>query len=458
MFKINPIIIFTLNLLLMVLSWTFYKFPQGDEYLILFAIPLLFIVAPFVLKLSLTITLISMNFIFLVFYKIVGALNGIDVFVLTFLFSLVTAGGYLVKVLYVSFSSYYKRDVLSKRTDYNNIVLELEAIDRRGRKTENELSRISRLYEITKKLAPALKIEELMDALFEFLEENFKFTTAHLLAFDEEKFSQVMSKSVEKGEEEKDKVLNYEKLIKYMRDNNYDSVFMEKEIHGDILKAINVEDDTFMVFPLFIAGKLCAMLAIEGASNFSYKRFSILISQIALEFRKVQLYEEVERLSIIDGLTEVYLRRYLMDRLAEEVERAERLKLKFSIAMVDVDNFKECNDKHGHLVGDSVLKKIAERLKFSVREVDLIARYGGEEFCVVLPETTKKLAMTVAERLRKSIEEESIRAFDEELKITISVGVATYPEDGENVEIMIDKSDGALYKAKRKGKNMVCTT
>jgi len=338
--------------------------------------------------------------------------------------------------------------------------MELEAIDRRGRKIENELSRISRLYEITKKLAPTLKIEELMDALFGFLEENFKFQTAHLITFDGEKFSKAMSKSVkdEADKEEKEPVLDYDKLIKYMRENNNDSVFMEEESHKEILDSIKVNSDTFMVFPLFIGDELCAMLAIEGASNFSYKRFSILVSQIALEFRKVQLYEEVEKLSIIDGLTEVYLRRYLMDRLTEEVERAERLKLKFSIAMVDVDRFKECNDKYGHLVGDAVLKKIAERLKYSVREVDLIARYGGEEFCVVLPETTKKLAMTVAERLRKSIEEESIRAFDEELNITISVGVATYPEDGKDVETMVDKSDGALYKAKRKGRNMVCTT
>ena len=86
----------------------------------------------------------------------------------------------------------------------------------------------------------------------------------------------------------------------------------------------------------------------------------------------------------------------------------------------------------------------------------MIARYGGEEFCIALPETTKKLALTVAERLRRSIESEKIKAFDEEAKITVSVGIATYPEDGEDVESLIERADTALYKAKRKGRNTVC--
>ena len=211
-----------------------------------------------------------------------------------------------------------------------------------------------------------------------------------------------------------------------------------------------------MVFPMFVGDDLCAVLAIEGAARASYGRFRLLVSQIALEFKKVELYEQVQELSIVDGLTEVYLRRYLMGRLLEEVERAGRLGLTFSIAMIDVDHFKKCNDKYGHLVGDAVLKRIAGRLKETVREVDMIARYGGEEFCVVLPETTKKLAMTVAERLRKSVESKDIKAFDENIRATVSLGMATYPEDGTDVEELLEKADTALYKAKRKGRNIVC--
>ena len=146
-----------------------------------------------------------------------------------------------------------------------------------------------------------------------------------------------------------------------------------------------------------------------------------------------------------------------MTRLEEEVERAGRLKLRFSVAMIDVDHFKECNDTYGHLAGDTVLKKISERLKCSVREVDMVARYGGEEFCVVLPETTKKLAVSVAERLLRAVGSNDIDANGKKIKITVSVGVATYPKDGTDVASLIDKADTALYKAKRKGRNVVCS-
>ncbi len=242
-----------------------------------------------------------------------------------------------------------------------------------------------------------------------------------------------------------------------MREREYKSFFMDREEEGEIMDAMNVRADTFMVFPLFVMDKISAIIAIEGAPRPSYNRFRILMPQIALEFRKVELYEQVQELSIIDGLTEVYLRRYLMVRLEEEVDRARRLGLTFSVGMVDVDHFKQCNDKFGHLVGDAVLKKIAERLKGSVREVDMIARYGGEEFCIVLPETSKDLAMVVAERLRRSVEGKEIRAFDESVRATVSVGVATYPEDAEYVAALIDKADNALYKAKRMGRNLACS-
>ena len=146
-----------------------------------------------------------------------------------------------------------------------------------------------------------------------------------------------------------------------------------------------------------------------------------------------------------------------MMRLDEEFDRAQRLELTFSLAMIVIVHFKKCNDKYGHMVGDAVLKKIAERLKASIREVDMIARYGGEEFCVLLPETSKKTALAVAERLRKSIEGKKIKAFDEDLKMTISLGIASFPEDGEKIEKVLDQADTALYKAKRKGRNIVCT-
>lgn len=456
MYKVKPLIIFAANAFLMALSWIFYKFPQGDEYLVLFMISLLFMLAPYAMGMRLAGIMLAANAVFLMIYYFLGALNPLDVLVFLALFASSAGANYIVRSLLTSFTQYWEVNKLRLEREYNNIVNELESIDRRGRLVENELTRISRLYEVTKQLAPVLKLEDLTNALFDFLEENFIFETAHLLTFSKEKFSKGASKSVKDRNyyEDGGKQLDHEAVVDHVREREYKSFFMDRDEEGEIMDAMNVRADTFMVFPLFVLDKISAIIAIEGAPRPSYNRFRLLMPQIALEFRKVELYEQVQELSIIDGLTEVYLRRYLMVRLEEEVDRARRLGLTFSVGMVDVDHFKQCNDKFGHLVGDAVLKKIAERLKASVREVDMIARYGGEEFCIVLPETSKELAMVVAERLRRSVEGKEIRAFDESVRVTVSVGVATYPEDAEYVAALIDKADNALYKSKRMGRNM----
>ena len=455
MHKVRPLMIFAANAFLMALSWVFYRFPHGDEYLILFMISLLFMLAPYVMSVRLAGIMLGANGAFLMFYYFLGALNPLDVTVFLTLFAASAGANYVVRNLLASFIRYWEVNKFRLEREYNNIVNELEAIDRRGRLVENELTRISRLYEVTKQLAPVLKLEDLTNALFDFLEENFIFETAHLLTFSKEKFSKGASKSVKDRDYHaaEEKLLDYEAVVDHVRERDYKSFFMDREEGGEIMDSMNVRADTFMVFPLFVLDKIAAIIAVEGAPRPSYNRFRLLMPQIALEFRKVELYEQVQELSIIDGLTEVYLRRYLMVRLEEEVDRARRLGLTFSVGMVDVDHFKQCNDKFGHLVGDAVLKKIAERLKSSVREVDMIARYGGEEFCIVLPDTGKELAMVVAERLRRSVEGKEIRAFDESVRATVSVGVATYPEDAEYVAALIDKADNALYKAKRMGRN-----
>ncbi|MBU0683248.1 MAG: GGDEF domain-containing protein [Candidatus Omnitrophota bacterium] len=458
MFRIKPIIVFGLNFALMLFSWIMHNFPRGDEYLALFMIPLIFIIVPFICELPVTGALVAVNLVFFIFYAIIGILDAVDIIVFMVVIGAIIGGCHIMKSLYTSFVMYYRFDILARQRGYNDIVGELEEINRLGRKEENELSRISRLYEITKKLAPALKFKELLDILFDFLEESFMSKTTHLLTFNNGSFVRGISKTSgdEKYSENKDTLLVYDKVVEYARETDFNPFFAERETNEDLFKRLNIGADTFMMVALFVGDKLSAVLAIEGISKTAYSRFSILIPQIALELRKVELYEQVQKLSIVDGLTEVYLRRYLMDRLEEEVDRASRLGLKFSIGMVDVDNFKECNDLHGHLVGDTVLKKISERLKCSVREVDMVARYGGEEFCIVLPETTKKLALTVAERLRNAVGVNEIDAFGKKIKTTVSIGISTFPKDGEDVNSLIEKADAALYRAKHKGKNVVC--
>jgi len=460
MFKVKVISIFAINIIFLLLSWAFYLFPHGDEYLTLFVISLICIVAPYVLSLRLMAFLLAGNFLFFVFYTVIGILNPVDVVVLMLLLMASSGISYMGMMLSRTFKQFNRANVAREEDKYNRIVKELENGERNGRVIEKELTRISRLYKITKQLESVLRFDDLFDALFDFLESNFQFETAHLLVFNDGRFSQGVSKSVlgdrvDHSKRERESPIDYKVLVDYMKKKDFKSFYLDRKNAGKVFDSIGVRADTFLAFPLFVK-KISAILAIEGATKMGYNKINIIVPQIALELRKVELYEQVEKLSIIDGLTGVYLRRYLINRLREEVDRARRLELTFSIGMIDIDHFKRCNDEYGHLAGDSVLREVAERLKVSVREVDMVARYGGEEFCVVLPETTKKLAVMVAERLRKSVESADVKAFEEKISTTISIGIATYPEDGKDATSLIEAADTALYKAKRKGRNRVC--
>jgi diguanylate cyclase (GGDEF)-like protein len=162
---------------------------------------------------------------------------------------------------------------------------------------------------------------------------------------------------------------------------------------------------------------------------------------------------ETERLSVTDGLTGVANRRFLEATLTEECTRSGRYGRVFSVLMVDVDHFKQVNDAYGHSVGDRVLIEIAHRIRNVLRfELDTVARYGGEEFAVVLPETTRDGAVIVAEKVRRSVSE---IALQEGLHLTVSVGVASCPEDAADPAGLLRAADRAMYEAKRSGRDRV---
>ncbi|MFQ5602519.1 MAG: diguanylate cyclase [bacterium] len=167
--------------------------------------------------------------------------------------------------------------------------------------------------------------------------------------------------------------------------------------------------------------------------------------------------EELRRLAITDGLTGLYNYRYFKEQLLQELNRARRHKLNVSLVMIDIDHFKCYNDKNGHPAGDLVLKNIAKLLRDNVRNIDLAARYGGEEFCLVLIETNKPSAKIVAEKIRRLVEEFTFdyEEFQPQGKITISTGLATFPDDAQEFDGLVEKADNRLYQAKQKGRNVI---
>lgn len=165
-------------------------------------------------------------------------------------------------------------------------------------------------------------------------------------------------------------------------------------------------------------------------------------------------HEEIYRLAILDGLTGVHNKRYLVEFLEREMARSKRHHRPLSLAMLDLDHFKEVNDTHGHLVGDTTLKRVAHVIQDRVRQDELLARYGGEEFAVVLPETDLAGALAFGEMIRRQIEEFSFTYDGQDIRVTVSVGVATLGPN-EDADTLIGNADNQLYNAKSAGRNRV---
>ncbi|HEV8509677.1 MAG TPA: diguanylate cyclase [Gemmatimonadales bacterium] len=197
------------------------------------------------------------------------------------------------------------------------------------------------------------------------------------------------------------------------------------------------------------AGDLSVELPTGGSGEVGYltRAFNTLVSRL----RERDSQSELEKLSLTDSLTGLYNRRHLMGTLASEVQRSRRLRRAFSVLLADVDRFKQYNDTHGHLAGDAALVKIAEVFRKTTRQVDCVARYGGEEFVVMLLEANMATAALVAERIRARVAEHDLG----EGKLTLSVGVAEYPDGGDTPEELIATADAAMYKAKSAGRNQV---
>lgn len=168
-------------------------------------------------------------------------------------------------------------------------------------------------------------------------------------------------------------------------------------------------------------------------------------------------YRNFKQQAITDGLTGLYNRRFFNDELDREMQRSMRHFLKMSLILVDVDHFKKYNDTNGHQAGDEVLKKVAAVFRETTRVCDMECRYGGEEFALILPETSKMQALIIAEKLRKKIEETCFPHQEKQPlgNLTISAGVATFPDDSLNVKQLIESADAGLYKAKEAGRNCV---
>lgn len=311
-----------------------------------------------------------------------------------------------------------------------------EALDQLGRRMQ-ELQAVS---EITEMVHSTLDFERVGPRVLEVLAKVIGLETCCLFVIDKEKSETLFSASI--GAVDKLSTGGFAR-----GDGGYPS----SDDHFSCMAAFD-HSETMVLF--------CADANdIENLTDEDRLVLSAVASELVVAVENSRLYKLTTKLAVTDELTGLANYRHLQNRLEEEIERARRYDKHLSLLMLDVDDFKDFNDRYGHIAGDAALAEIATVMERVVREVDLVARYGGEEFSVVLPETDTTGAFVAAEKIREAIAEHRLRdgAGDRCCHVTVSVGVATFPTHGVDREAILKEADGALYEAKSGGKNRVKT-
>ncbi|WP_239027009.1 sensor domain-containing diguanylate cyclase [Geomonas oryzisoli] len=241
---------------------------------------------------------------------------------------------------------------------------------------------------------------------------------------------------------------------------------VEKDSRVAMTNRLRFKSKSLICIPLKLKNKVIGVLNLSDKKNlrpFTHSDLMLLTSfanLASLMIERTEVLEEsvrFEQLSVTDPLTGLYNRRFLKSRLEEELNRSARQGLNLTVIFIDLDFFKSYNDLCGHLAGDEALKLTADIIKESLREMDIVARYGGEEFCAVLPGTSKAEAMIVAERIRAEIENKRFPGESDIplRRLTASLGIASFPEDGRTFNDLVHASDVALYEAKARGRNRI---
>ncbi len=310
---------------------------------------------------------------------------------------------------------------------------------------------------------------------------------AILVVDDEESLREVLYEVLSEDGYQVATAASAEEALTLFAQNHYALIITDIRMPGlsgiDLLKQVKEKNqDTQIIIMTSHASLDTALTALRaGAYDYLIKPFedleliSALVRRATEKIRlvsenktlvvKLQTYNEelesvnriLRELAIRDGLTGLYNHRYFQEALAMEVARAQRHNRPFSLIFIDVDYFKKYNDTHGHPMGDQLLRNLSDMLNSRLRQSDMAARYGGEEFILLLPETGKDGAAIVAESVRSQIENYPFDGRETQPggKVTVSVGVSTFQEDGSDAPSVLHQADQALYKAKHAGRNQV---
>lgn len=345
---------------------------------------------------------------------------------------------------------------------------EIETAETRQRELSE--ARVSHaLYKVSEILNASLNIEEVLDATMDCISKIVEADFTALALYDEQTGVSTILRAVgvERREDIEGKTFRAEESLvgwvtspeRYLFYPDFRTRKIQKPIFGKNISAVK-NIGTFFCYPLVSGSEFLGSLTLTFEEDHAlpeYERNALttLARMAATSISNAYLHDRVARMATTDGLTGLYNHRYFQERLSERIEEARRHPTRHSLVLVDIDHFKKVNDTYGHPVGDEVLKRLAILLKESVRTIDLAARYGGEEFVLLLANTDRKGALQLAERVRKEAKKLKFETDEAEFSITLSMGVATFPDDARTKESLIENADEALYYAKEHGRNKV---
>jgi diguanylate cyclase (GGDEF)-like protein len=346
-----------------------------------------------------------------------------------------------------------------KENRRSKLVVDADKMKGYSKDVDKQTEELENLYEITKHMSAYLKLDEVVDLLSTELKNDFEFDDCRLIDVEQIKKEIQVKEAYDIVTEKKTKKAKYydPKIIGEVSEQRA-LLQITEDTAKEKKDQLNLPDNvvTLLAIPIIIDDKLQTVVIVENILKDSFEKFSTVIGQFGLQMRKVKLYQTIQRLSEIDSLTNLLLRRNFMQALQEELERAKAHDLKIAVLMIDIDHFKKLNDTYGHLAGDKVLEVLAGIIEKNTRRIDLCCRYGGEEFAVALAETGQKGAKIVAGRIKDQVENENFKVDSKTVSTTVSIGLAFYPDDSKEIIELIDLSDKALYKAKQGGRNRIC--
>ncbi|MDP2279471.1 MAG: sensor domain-containing diguanylate cyclase, partial [Nitrospirota bacterium] len=239
-------------------------------------------------------------------------------------------------------------------------------------------------------------------------------------------------------------------------------VSLDKRFCSRMDKQTHFKTRSLMCVPIKSQGRVIGVLEVVNkvtGEPFTKEDLNLLmrlVDQAALTIERTTLYQKMAELVVTDDLTKLFNTRYLNRTIETEIQRSNRYKTSISLIFIDIDYFKNINDQHGHLIGSKILVELGQLIIKCLRSIDIVARYGGDEFVVVLPQTTPKAAVLIAERIRKSVEHNTfLKKEGYALKMTASFGVASYPESAKTKEDLIRLADEAMYRVKNTTRNGV---